>query len=102
MTAPLPFDPDRILTLFMFCLIVSWVFDLETIAGCLIFAFGPILSGTSNKKSFNKLKNGILYLKGGDIIEELNSVKRYKKKVYELHEYFSEPFFETKKLVHIY
>lgn len=55
-----------------------------------------------HKKSFNKLKNGILYLKGGDITEELNAVKKYKKKVYKLPEYFYEPFFETKKLVHIY
>lgn len=55
-----------------------------------------------HKKSFNKLKNGILYLKGGDITEELNAVKKYKKKVYKLPEHFSEPFFETKKLVHIY
>ena len=55
-----------------------------------------------HKKSFNKLKNGILYLKGGDISQELNEVKRFKKKVYNLPDYFSEPFFETKKLVHIY
>lgn len=55
-----------------------------------------------HKKSFNKIKNGILYLKGGDISEELNEVKRFKKKVYNLPDYFSEPFFETKKLVHIY
>jgi 16S rRNA (guanine527-N7)-methyltransferase len=55
-----------------------------------------------HKKSFNKLNNGILYLKGGDITEELKAVKRYKKKVYELPSFFKEPFFETKKLVHIY
>jgi 16S rRNA (guanine527-N7)-methyltransferase len=55
-----------------------------------------------HKKSFNKIKNGILYLKGGDISEELNEIKRFKKKVYNLPDYFAEPFFETKKLVHIY
>ena len=33
-----------ILIFLTFCLIVSWVFDLETIAGCLIFAFGPRIS----------------------------------------------------------
>jgi len=55
-----------------------------------------------HKKSFNKLKNGILYLKGGDITEELKAVKRYKKKVYDLSSFFEEPFYETKKLVHIY
>jgi len=55
-----------------------------------------------HRKSVNELKNGILYLKGGDISQELNAVKRYKKKIYELSEYFPEPFFGTKKLVHIY
>ena len=55
-----------------------------------------------HKKSFNSLKNGILYLKGGDIAAELMAVKRYKKKVYKLSDYITEPFFETKKLVHIY
>ncbi len=55
-----------------------------------------------HKKSFNSLKNGILYLKGGDIKEELMAVKRHQKKVFELSVYFTEPFFETKKLVHIY
>ena len=55
-----------------------------------------------HKKSFNSLKNGILYLKGGDIKEELMAVKRQQKKVFELSVYFTEPFFETKKLVHIY
>ncbi len=55
-----------------------------------------------HRKSFNSLKNGILYLKGGDINDELQKVKGFKKKVFELPQYFDEPFFETKKLVHIY
>ena len=55
-----------------------------------------------HKKSFNSLNNGILYLKGGDIQEELKAVKRHKKKVFELSDYIDVPFFETKKLVHIY
>ena len=55
-----------------------------------------------HKKSFNSLKNGILYLNGGDIKEELMAVKRHRKKVFELSAHFTEPFFETKKLVHIY
>ena len=55
-----------------------------------------------HRKSFNSLKNGILYLKGGDIDEELKAVKGYKKQVFNLSEQFEEPFFETKKLVHIF
>lgn len=55
-----------------------------------------------HQKSFNKLKNGILYLKGGDISEEVNSLKRFKTKTYNLNTHFEEEFFETKKLVHVY
>jgi 16S rRNA (guanine527-N7)-methyltransferase len=53
-----------------------------------------------NKDSFNSLRNGIIYLKGGDLTEEL---KRYqsKVKVTELKKYFSEEFYETKKLVYM-
>jgi len=55
-----------------------------------------------HRKSFNSLKNGILYIKGGDINDELLKVKGFKKRVYELSGDFKEPFFETKKVVHIY
>lgn len=51
------------------------------------------------KKSNNELKNGILYLKGGDLTEELKDYK--KAKIYELSNYFEEDFFETKKVVHL-
>jgi 16S rRNA (guanine527-N7)-methyltransferase len=46
------------------------------------------------------LPNGILYLKGGDLTEEL---KDFKKRVvlYDLKEYFKEEFFETKKVVYL-
>lgn len=52
-----------------------------------------------NKKSKNDLKNGILYLKGGDLSEELQSFP--KATIYNLSEYFEEDFFETKKVVHL-
>lgn len=53
-----------------------------------------------NKKQFNNLPNGILYLKGGDLEEEL---KDFKKRVvlYHLKDYFKEEFFETKKVVYL-
>jgi 16S rRNA (guanine527-N7)-methyltransferase len=51
------------------------------------------------KKSKHELKNGILYLKGGDLSEELMGFP--KAKVYDLTDYFTEEFFETKKLVHV-
>jgi 16S rRNA (guanine527-N7)-methyltransferase len=53
-----------------------------------------------NPGGFNAIKNGILYLKGGDFESELNQVQA-KSVVYNLSDYFAEPFFETKKLVHL-
>ena len=51
------------------------------------------------KKSIHPLKNGILYLKGGDLTKEL---KLYKKAIlYDLSSYFEEDFFETKKIVYL-
>ena len=44
------------------------------------------------KESNNKLKNGILYLKGGDLKEEMKSVK-YRYKEYNLSSFFKEEFF---------
>lgn len=49
---------------------------------------------------FNTLENGILYLKGGDLTEELSQVK-WKSSEYELSTYFAESFFETKKVIYL-
>jgi 16S rRNA (guanine527-N7)-methyltransferase len=53
------------------------------------------------KGGSNSLENGFLYLKGGEFEEELKSL-RAKWKVYPLSEYFTEEFFGTKKVVHLY
>ena len=54
-----------------------------------------------SKKQKNKLRNGILYIKGGDVLEEIAATnKRYH--IFELSKIFDEPFFETKKVVHLY
>lgn len=53
-----------------------------------------------HKNQFNDLKNGILYLKGGDLEEELKELGR-KTQVYNLSDYFTEEFFETKKVVYV-
>lgn len=50
--------------------------------------------------STHTLDNGILYLKGGDLDEELNELKR-PYSLYELPNYFKEEFFETKKVVYM-
>jgi 16S rRNA (guanine527-N7)-methyltransferase len=55
--------------------------------------------GKISKKQNHDLKNGILYLKGGDLTEEL---KLYTSAtIYDLTDYFEEDFYETKKLVHL-
>lgn len=52
------------------------------------------------KNQFNDLRNGILYLKGGDLSEELEEFGgEYEQ--YNLAEYFTEDFFETKKVVYV-
>ena len=52
-----------------------------------------------NSNSVNKIQNGIICLKGGDLKIELNMVKDFK--ILNLNEIFSEPFFETKKILYI-
>lgn len=51
------------------------------------------------QKSNHQLSNGVLYLKGGDLEDELRTFP--KAVVCKLNKYFETPFFETKKLVHI-
>ena len=53
-----------------------------------------------SKKQFNDLPNGIMFLKGGDLTEEF---KEFKKRVvfYDLKDYFTEEFFETKKIAYL-
>ena len=51
------------------------------------------------KKQDHTLKNGILYLKGGDLSNELQDFP--KATIYNLSDYFEEDFFETKKVVHL-
>jgi 16S rRNA (guanine527-N7)-methyltransferase len=60
---------------------VSWVFD------------------KTKKQNKHNLSNGILYLKGGDLTEELASFPKAVE--FPISEFFSDPFFETKKVVHL-
>jgi len=53
-----------------------------------------------SNKQFNTFENGILYLKGGDLTEELKSFKN-KTLVFDLSKQFKEEFFETKKVVYM-
>lgn len=58
------------------------------------------IKGKFKKQSVHSVKNGIFYLKGGDLAEELQESKlRYK--LYNLSDNFKEPFFETKKVLYV-
>ena len=51
------------------------------------------------KTNKHELKNGILYLKGGDLTEELKDFPKATE--FNISEFFKEEFFETKKVVHL-
>ncbi len=57
------------------------------------------VKGKMKTKSKHELENGILYLKGGDLSEELKDFPKATE--YNLSDYFSDEFFETKKVVHL-
>lgn len=56
------------------------------------------LKGKFDKKQFNPKHNGVLYLKGGDLSEELAGLKV---EIFNLDSYFDSEFFETKKVVYL-
>lgn len=57
------------------------------------------VKGKIAKTQNHDIKNGIIYLKGGDLGEELQDYLTAK--VYDLSDYFTDEFYETKKLVHL-
>lgn len=57
------------------------------------------VKGKIKKESAHDRRNGILYLKGGDLTEELKTYKTAE--VFDLSQYFKEDFFETKKVVYL-
>ncbi|MDT0539435.1 16S rRNA (guanine(527)-N(7))-methyltransferase RsmG [Croceitalea sp. P059] len=55
--------------------------------------------GKIKKDSSHERKNGILYLKGGDLTEELKEYRNAQ--IFDLPEHFEEDFFDTKKVVYL-
>ncbi|MGN8069169.1 16S rRNA (guanine(527)-N(7))-methyltransferase RsmG [Mucilaginibacter sp. SG564] len=62
--------------------------------------FYPWVRGKFNKDSKNTLPNGILYLKGGDLLQEIKE-SGLKVQQYHLKDYFTEEFFETKQVIYV-
>jgi 16S rRNA (guanine527-N7)-methyltransferase len=64
--------------------------------------FVPWVKNKFKSHSLNDLPNGIIYLKGGDLNEELNEVNfKHKPTIYKIPEFFEGDFFKTKQIVHI-
>jgi len=62
--------------------------------------FYPWVKGKFSKQSKNTLANGILYLKGGDLNEEI-AESGLTVQQYHLKDYFEEEFFETKQVIYV-
>ena len=60
--------------------------------------FRNLVKGLISNKNDNMIKNGIIYLKGGDLTEEMMNIKHQKVNI---SDYFDEEFFETKKIVYL-
>ncbi len=63
--------------------------------------FYPWIRKNFKPRSKHKLKNGLLYLKGGDLQEELQESRLKKIATHKLSDYFEEEFFETKKVIYL-
>ena len=61
--------------------------------------FYPLVKNNIKSKSINRMPNGIISLKGGDLESELKQFNNFK--VFELSKFFSDDFFQTKKIVYI-
>ncbi len=62
--------------------------------------FIPLVKGKIKKNDKNSLPNGLLYLKGGDLTNELRKYKN-SSMVYPISDYFKEAFFDSKSIVYI-
>ena len=58
------------------------------------------VNGKISKKQKHKIKNGIFYLKGGDLKEELVLFRKVAT-VFEINDFFKEEFFNTKKIIYL-
>ena len=58
------------------------------------------VSGKIKKGNSSGIGNGIIYIKGGDLDEELSQIS-WQAEIHEISMLFKEDFFETKKLVHL-
>jgi 16S rRNA (guanine527-N7)-methyltransferase len=68
-----------------------------------VTSFPKFVKWVSNnflEKSKNSIPNGILYLKGGNLTNELSRFKN-KTEIFPLSDFFDEPYFKTKKIIYL-
>lgn len=63
-------------------------------------AFVKLTAKNIDSREKNSLGNGILYLKGGDLSQELSLFQK-RVKIWEIKNFFNEPFFESKKIIYL-
>jgi 16S rRNA (guanine527-N7)-methyltransferase len=62
--------------------------------------FYPWVRGKFNPQSKNTLPNGVLYLKGGDLEQELKESGLKQIQQFKINQYFNEEFFDTKYVIY--
>lgn len=62
--------------------------------------FIPWVANKFKKESFNDKKNGFLFLKGGDLKEEMSEIKKNYQS-FDISDYFDDEFFMTKKVIYL-
>ena len=60
--------------------------------------FRVLIEGKISSYHKNQMQNGIFYLKGGDLYNELAEIPNFQ---YKISDYFEEDFFVTKKVVYV-
>ena len=58
------------------------------------------VKGKISDTHYHKLHNGIIYLKGGDLDDEIAPFQK-KIRLYNISDFFEEPYFETKKIIYL-
>ena len=59
----------------------------------------PLISNNISKTSKHEIENGLIYLKGGELTKEIGIYNDLK--IFEIKKIFNNPFFESKKILHI-
>lgn len=62
--------------------------------------FAGWVKGKISDIHYHKLRNGIIYLKGGDLTDEIAPFRK-KVRTWDIADFFEEPYFETKKVIYM-